>query len=106
MSDDHARSAAAAVPAGARRVDVVGDGALAARLRESLPAPSSTGAPDAIVETTGDPAAIADALRRLDDLGTLVLAGPAPRGPVALDLYADLHVRGLTVVGVAPAEAE
>jgi threonine dehydrogenase-like Zn-dependent dehydrogenase len=85
---------------GTDAAEVVGAGALADALRARLPAPAAP--PAAIVDTTGDPAAIADALARVDDLGTVVLAGPVPEGTVALDLYADVHVRGLTVVGVAP----
>jgi hypothetical protein len=79
--------------------EVVGAGALADALRARLRSPASP--PAAIVDTTGDPAPIADALERVDDLGTVVLAGPAPDGPVALDLYATVHVRGLTLIGVA-----
>ena len=75
-------------------------GPLADALRDRLAGPAAP--PAAIVDTTGDPAGIAGGLARVDDLGTVVLAGPVPEGPVALDLYADVHVRGLTVVGVAP----
>jgi hypothetical protein len=59
---------------------------------------------DAIVETTGDFARVRDALRACPDLGTVVLAGPIAGSPPALDLYADLHVRGLTVVCRRPDE--
>jgi threonine dehydrogenase-like Zn-dependent dehydrogenase len=55
-----------------------------------------------IVDTTGDPDAIADATRSLADLGTLVLAGETHGGTLAIDLYPDVHVRGLRMVGVAP----
>ena len=89
------------VPPDAAPVEVLGEGAAAAQLREALGRPGD-GRPAVVVDTTGDPARIADALERLDDLGTLVLAGPTPSGPVPLDLYSDLHVRGLTVVGVPP----
>ena len=84
---------------GTDAAEVVGAGALADALRARLRAPGTP--PAAIVDTTGDPAALADALARVDDLGTVVLAGPPPGEPVALDLYADLHVRGLTLIGVA-----
>jgi threonine dehydrogenase-like Zn-dependent dehydrogenase len=86
-------------------VDVTGEGELATALRSRLAtrlAREAERAPAAVIDTTGDPTAIAAALARLDDLGTLVLAGPAAPQPGALDLYADLHVRGLTVVGIAP----
>jgi threonine dehydrogenase-like Zn-dependent dehydrogenase len=60
--------------------------------------------PSLIIETTGETAAVEAALRRVDDLGTVVIAGPVPLTPVRLDLYADLHVRGLTLVGVTSQE--
>ena len=85
-------------------VEVVGDDASAAELRAALAdrlcQPGT--APAAIVETSGDGQAVTAAMSRVADLGTLVLAGPPPRAPVALDLYADLHVRGLVIVGVPP----
>ena len=59
--------------------------------------------PRAIVETTGDPRAILDATRRVAELGIVVLAGESlGRGVAELNLYPDVHVRGLTLVGVAP----
>jgi threonine dehydrogenase-like Zn-dependent dehydrogenase len=57
--------------------------------------------PAAIVDTTGDPGRIRDALARLEDLGTLVLAGETGDRPLELDLYPDVHVRGLRIVGVS-----
>ena len=56
-------------------------------------------APACIVDTTGRPEVIAQALTRLADLGLLVLAGPPPAA-LSLDLYSDVHVRGLRLVGV------
>jgi threonine dehydrogenase-like Zn-dependent dehydrogenase len=103
MSEELARRAADAVPAGAGPVEVLGDGPLAALVRGLVGDDRAGRRPAAIVDTTGDPAELEGALRRLDDLGTLVLAGPPPPEPLALDLYGDLHVRGLTIVGV-PAE--
>ena len=91
----------AALAAAAGPVEVVGDGALARALRTRL-GDARDARPAAIVETSGDGQAIQEALRRVAPLGTVVLAGPPPAGPVALDLYADLHVRGLTLVGVPP----
>ena len=86
-------------------VEVTGDSELARELRERLASrsPQRGLPPDAIVETTGEPDVVRAALERVDDLGTVVLAGPVADAAVSLDLYADLHVRGLTVVGV-PAE--
>jgi len=95
------RAVVAAVPPDAVPVEVLGTGALADELRKTL-GRTAGGTPAAVVDTTGDPERIADALRRLDELGVLVLAGPTPSGPLTMDLYSDLHVRGLTVVGVPP----
>jgi len=94
-------AALAALPPGATPIEVVGDGALARALREHLGTRAAGERPAAIIETTGDPDAIRAALARVDDLGTVVLAGPEPQAEVALDLYADLHVRGLTLAGTA-----
>ena len=103
MSATIAEAVIAALPAEGS-VEVTGDGEMAAELRSRL-RERINGARDRIgaaVDTTGDPAVITDLLTRLADLGTLVLAGPPAPEPPALDLYADLHVRGLTVVGIAP----
>ena len=91
----------AALPAGAAAVEVAGDGELASALRArvaAIAAPAGS-RPAVVIETTGDGAAVQAALRRVADLGTVVLAGPPPAVAVALDLYGDLHVRGLTLVG-------
>ena len=58
--------------------------------------------PAVVVEDTGDPAAIERALEQVDELGTVVLAAPISRPEVMIDLYADLHVRGLTLVTAPP----
>jgi len=89
----------------ATRVEVAGNGLLA-RLIRSTPlgtrAASQPGAepPVVIVDTSGSRERIADALRRLDELGTLVLAGQASDSDPRLNLYTDLHRRSLTVAGV------
>lgn len=105
-------SAAAAIGAlgdGQGLVEVVGTGPLAQEVRRRLGERVRRGHPDArpaaIIETTGEAAAVEAALQRVEDLGTVVLAGPLPNRPHALDLYEDLHVRGLTLVGVPPDEA-
>ena len=45
---------------------------------------------------------IVDATRRVADLGTIVLVGEALGRTADMNLYADVHVRGLTLVGVSP----
>ena len=88
--------------------DVRGEGFIAARVREllGLAPEAAERSPDeplgTIVDTTGDPEAIADATRSLANLGTLVLAGETPGGALGLDLYPDVHVRGLRLLGIAP----
>jgi hypothetical protein len=100
-----ARAAAAAVN-GTSLVQVRGDGALASLVRSMLPSERPDG-PQAIVEATGRPEAILSATRELADLGTLVLAGPTGAEPLTIDLYPDVHVRGLALVGVpSPLEAD
>ena len=84
-------------------IEIAGDGAAAAELRRVLAGRlARDGArPAIVVETSGTAEAVQAALARVAVLGTVVTAGPAPEGPVALDFYADLHVRGLTLIGVA-----
>jgi len=93
----------AALPAGSNPVEVVGDSALARAVRSRLAERDTSGAdrPAAVVETTGDPVRIEEAIRRVADLGTVVLAGPVQPAADPLDLYSDLHLRGLTVVAIA-----
>ena len=98
-----AAAALAVAAAGPRPVEVVGSGELAAAIRAQLGGGQgrSEELPGTIVETTGEVAGIQAALARVRDLGLVVLAvAPAPGAP-DIDLYADLHVRGLTVAGVA-----
>ena len=45
---------------------------------------------------------IVDATRRIADLGTVVLLGESLGRRAEMNLYPDVHVRGLTLVGVAP----
>jgi hypothetical protein len=85
-------------------VEVVGDGQLADTLRARLGLGSATDRgpaprPAVIIDTSGSPEWIKQALRRLDDLGTLVLTR-AVGGDVSLNLYDDLHFRSLTIMGV------
>lgn len=104
-----ARESVAHVLAGrSGAVDVTGVGLVATIARLLLgERVSALGAkaprPEAIVETTGDPDRIAAATRRVADLGLVVLAGDSTGRQLDLDLYPDVHVRGLELVGVAPA---
>lgn len=96
---------AATIVKGLARVEVSGGGLVAMRVRalvEEQGGSAGADPPRAIVETTGAPAAILDATRRVADLGTVVLAGESPGGTTDLNLYPDVHVRGLALVGVAP----
>jgi hypothetical protein len=85
---------------GHERVEIIGSGAVARALDRRL---SRTRDPDsrpsAIVVLSHDEAVLTDALTRVDDLGVLVLASPATRSK-DLDLYGDLHRRGLRMLGV------
>jgi hypothetical protein len=95
-----ALAVAALAEVGTRSAEVIGDGVVADRLRSLVATGDPGHPPAAIVDTTGDPERIEAATRRLADLGVLVLTVP-PSGPVALDMYPDVHVRGLEVVGVS-----
>ena len=93
-----------ALPEASDRIEILGEGPLADDLRTRLgdrARPHPDAPPSAIIDTTGDAAAVVSTLRRVEDLGTVVLAGPPASKAVALDLYSDVHVRGLTIIGVA-----
>jgi hypothetical protein len=99
------REAAGAVDASGR-AEVIGKGVVAAMVRRLVPQARGDGSgddgpPRTIVDTTGDPAVVEAATRRLADLGTLVLAGEPLGRRLSLDLYPDVHRRGLRLVGVA-----
>lgn len=84
---------------------VTGNGIAAAEIRRALGATSAAAAPDrprAVIDTTGNPAAIRDAAHRLAGGGVLVLAGEPSGRRTDLNLYPDVHLRGLEVVGVGP----
>ena len=88
-------------------VEVLGAGIVAEEVRRLIGAAGPRiDEPHAIVDTTGDPQLIDDALSRLSDLGTLVLAGEGGRRTLTYDLYTHVHLRGLRIVGVAPLLAE
>jgi threonine dehydrogenase-like Zn-dependent dehydrogenase len=89
-------------------VEVAGDGPAAAALRERLAdrAPPTGEAPETVIETSGRPEALERAMARVADLGTVVAAGSPPTPDSTIDLYADLHVRGLTLILPAPAPTQ
>lgn len=106
LPDDHIASAIALVGDvlgeierlidGSGHIEVVGSGVVARSLRRSaIPGPSQT-----IVDGTGRTDSLRAALQRLPDRGLLVVAGESP-DVVDLDLYDDIHLRGLRLV-VAP----
>ena len=84
-------------------IEVGGDGAIARLVRTLTGAPSrAVRVPDAVVDTSGTAASATDALRRVADLGLVVIAA-AVRDALELSLYADVHVRGLELACLAPA---
>lgn len=88
------------------RMEITADGAVASVLRSERAQPPEGARPDVVVDLTGDPATLRAATQRLADLGTLVLARD-PTAQLDLDLYPDVHVRGLRLVGApAPTPAE
>jgi hypothetical protein len=83
-------------------IEVGGDGAIARLVRTLTGAPSrAVQVPDTVVDTSGTAASATDALRRVADLGLVVIAA-AVRDPLKLSLYADVHARGLELVCIAP----
>jgi hypothetical protein len=89
-------------------VEIVGKGLVAGVLAQLLGdrARAPGDRPATVVDTTGDPGAVGAAIARLDDLGALILAGEAGGRPLELDLYPDVHVRGLHVIGVGLTPAD
>jgi hypothetical protein len=81
-------------------VEVVGAGILAALVARVLGPRSGEGAPTVMLDTSGSSARIRDALEQCDRLGTVLLAAPPVEAEVDARTYTDLHVRGLTIVGV------
>ncbi len=105
-----AQDVLAALPPGADRVEVAGTGLLADEVRRLLGArlqvPDAVVRPVAVVVASSGTAAVTAALERVEDLGMVVLTGAVPPAALALDLYVDLHVRGLVVVGLPPPPPE
>ena len=89
-------------PETASRLEVTGDGIVAGLVRAAVASRDAEDAPDVVVDTTGDPTVVADATRRLRSLGLLVLAGESFGRSMDLDLYPDVHVRGLRIAATGP----
>jgi hypothetical protein len=99
---DRARRAAAHVPTGLVRGAVIGQGMLSELVRQLVrPVPAGV-PPEVIIDVTGDPALLTEATERLPPLGTLVLACETSEVGWDIDLYPDVHARGLVLVGVGP----
>lgn len=91
-------------------VAVTGSGLVASEarhlLREQGRLVGEGGTPAAaVVETTGDPSELARAIENVETMGTVVLAGEPLARTYDLDLYPDVHVRGLTLVGIPRVES-
>jgi hypothetical protein len=99
---EHAAAAVDGVPP--RSIEVTGRGLISQQVRVigRAAAERAKERPRAIIDSTGDPLVIADATRRVADLGIVVLVGEPLGQGFELNLYPDVHVRGLTLVGVAP----
>jgi hypothetical protein len=99
-----ARAAVAAVTEST--VVVTGSGLVAFEARRLLRiqgrlVPDDAGSPPAaVIETTGKPAVVTEATERVRNMGTVALAGEPLARPYALDLYPDVHLRGLRLLGI------
>src|SRR5439155_14039658 len=64
--------------------------------------------PEIVIEATGTPSVVPDALRVAGEMARVVLLG-SPRGRVEIDPYTDIHRKGVSVIGahmrVAPSVA-
>jgi hypothetical protein len=90
-------------------IEIVGRGLIAQQVRALVKDPSGSNGwstpierPRAIVDATGDPSVILDATQRVANLGTVVLLGESLGRTAEMNLYPDVHIRGLTLIGVAP----
>ncbi len=101
-----ARAVAAQASArGMATAEVAGTGVLAALVTTALPA-ADRRTPHVIVETEGSARALTDAIARVARLGTVVLAARPAMPDLMARTHGDLHVRGLTIVGVPWASAD
>jgi threonine dehydrogenase-like Zn-dependent dehydrogenase len=93
-------------------IHVPGRGAVADEVRRRLglevgPPTETPARPRVWIETSGAPEALETALAGVADLGTVVLTAPAREPTIAIDLYRDIHLRGLHLhaVGTEPTDA-
>ena len=98
-----ARTAVLALP-GEGLVAVPGTGIVAVRIRQLIGdrLARAGGAPAlAAVDTTGRADRIAEATEAVVDMGTVVLAMSGEAASIPIDLYSEVHKRGVRLVGVA-----
>jgi hypothetical protein len=81
-------------------VELIGGGLLARLVDRLLPARLGSERPQAAIEATGSKSNVERAIRNVEVLGTVVLAAPITARVVPVASYADIHLRGRTVVGV------
>jgi hypothetical protein len=99
-----ARRAAAHMPAEVHGGVVLGQGMLSELVRQLVrPVPAGV-RPEVIIDVTGDPGMLTGATGHLRPLGTLVLAGETSGEDWDINLYPDVHARGLVLVGVGTVE--
>ena len=67
-------------------------------LRETVRQSTDGHGAGVVIEATGNPAVINDALKVAAEMGRVILLG-SPRGRVEIDPYTDIHHKGLTIIG-------
>jgi hypothetical protein len=97
-------SAAAVAALPSDSVEVNGRGFVAEEVRRLLGGGSvgDSRRPLGCVDTTGSPDALVELTGRVEESGVVALAGEPLQRATPLNLYADVHRRGLTLVGVPP----
>jgi threonine dehydrogenase-like Zn-dependent dehydrogenase len=95
---DHIARLVDAAPAG--HVEVIGDGLTAVSVRAALSRRGARSArPAALIDCAGDPVRLLELIPRVQDQGVVVLAGEPQCHELAVDLYVDVHRRGLRIIG-------
>jgi threonine dehydrogenase-like Zn-dependent dehydrogenase len=94
------RAVAAARGAVDGPVQVIGTGLLGQLIAQQLTGGAAEAHPSAVIDATGTAASVQRALSLVESLGTVVLAAPVAAPVLPVTGYADVHKRGLTVVGV------